>query len=156
MKQARTSIRKIKLAVAGIGIRLKDAAIIGKMRLWMFTGTVPGVIEHRRRWRRSAKRSIVPDIAPYSTGDGLAESENRHGRVITVDPFRRERMAFNPPHQRVKNLTACANRVCCCRQADWCTFQSKTFDLAIEGNVLAELVSEQSSPKGSDQPTLSG
>lgn len=46
IERPRTSIGKIELRIAAIGIRLKDAVIIGPVHLRMFAGAVP---EHRPR-----------------------------------------------------------------------------------------------------------
>lgn len=152
INRARTSIGKIELRIAGIGIRLKDTAVVGQMSLWMFAGAVPGIVEHRRRRCRSAKWGIVPDICPDPTRVGLTGRQYRNRGIVAMDPFGSKCMGFDPPQQRVKDMATGPDRISRCRQADRHTFQRKAFDLAIEGNVLSELVAKDHRQKVRARP----
>src|SRR5450631_2817451 len=63
---------QIELVIPVIGVRLQDTGILGQMRLGMFAFSVARIVEHRRRWARSAKRPVVPHIDPTSARVSLA------------------------------------------------------------------------------------
>ena len=58
----------------------------------MLAAAIARVIEHRRRRRRPAERPIVAHIDPTSPGIGLALGQDRHRRVVAVQPLGGEDM----------------------------------------------------------------
>lgn len=62
----------------------------------MFAGAVPGTMEHRRRWRRSAERGIVLDVCPDPAGVRFTGGQNRNCRIVAMNSFGCKRMGLNP------------------------------------------------------------
>ncbi len=77
----------------------------------MLAATVAGVVEHRRRRRRSAEWPIVAHVGPEPAGDGLALGQHRHGGVITVDPRSGQHVGTDQRHQRRQRGRAGADPV---------------------------------------------
>lgn len=94
----------IQAVIAGIGIRLEEAAKAGEMRLWMSTGAVGREAVPRRGRRRAAGSAVVGRIDPQSPGRGLATAgvEHRHRRVVGVDLVGLEHRVADAADDRVE------------------------------------------------------
>lgn len=136
------SIRKIEFGVAGIGIRLQNAAIAGEMRLRVLARAITGIVEHRRRCGCAAERSIVADIDPTSGGMGLSCRQDRNRRVVAVQPLCRKCMGFDPFEDRIEYGTASADATGHRRQAERNAFAFEALDLTVKRQMLAELVEQ--------------
>ena len=80
-ERARLAVGLIELGVSAKSVGLEDPGIAGQVRLRMIAAPVARVIEHRRRRRRPAERSIVAHIDPTSPGVGLTLA--RTGTVVS-------------------------------------------------------------------------
>jgi len=56
-------------------------------------------MEHRGRRRLSPEGSVVARIDPAAARSRLALRQNRHGRVVGVQPIGREDMRLDAPKQ---------------------------------------------------------
>ena len=73
--------------IAAIGIGLQNAGEALQMALGMFLPPIArGIIEGRRRLE-SAERPVIPDIGPDAARIGLSLRQDRHGRVIAMQPL---------------------------------------------------------------------
>jgi hypothetical protein len=54
----------------------------------MFMPPIPRGVINRRRRRTTAKRTIIADIGPDMPSDRFALGQDRHRRVVAVQPFR--------------------------------------------------------------------
>jgi hypothetical protein len=72
------------------------------MSFRMLAAAVAGIVEeHRRRPGLAlAERSVVADIGPQPAGDRLALGQDRHGRVVAVQPLGGKDMAADQLVQR--------------------------------------------------------
>jgi hypothetical protein len=71
------AIGLVQLVVPAVGVGLENPRIVGEVGLRMLAGSIPRVVEHRRRLRRAAERAIVAHIDPTPPGDGLALGQDR-------------------------------------------------------------------------------
>src|SRR5690348_5966292 len=105
---ARLAIGLVQLGVTAIGIGLKDPGILLQMCLRVLARPIARVVEHRRRWRRPAKRTVVAHVNPTSPSVGLALSQDRYGGVVAVHSLGLEDVAFDSPDQRCQHCAAAA------------------------------------------------
>src|SRR6202161_4971001 len=69
--RSRLPLSLVELVVSIKGICLHEAHIAGKMALRMLPGTTARVMARCRRWVFATERSVVADIGPNPTEDGL-------------------------------------------------------------------------------------
>ena len=93
---------------------------------------VPRVAEQRRRRVRTAERPVVAHIDPGSPCGGLALGEDRHRRVVGVQPLRRQHMRRYQVVQRSERHRARAQLVDQRRQAQIDAFASVAIALAVQ------------------------
>ena len=128
------------MAIAIEGVGLEQPGISGQMVLRMLALAVARVMEHRR-WRRGpAERPVVADIDPTSPGVGLALSQDRDGRIVTVQAFRRHDMGLDPPQQRIQHRAARSHDIGHGREADRHAFECVALGLPVQRLMLAELL----------------
>lgn len=89
-----SSVGRIEIAVAAIGIGLEDPGIGRQVPLQVLAGPVARVEEHGCRRILAPERPIVPDVTPQPARRGLALGQHRHGRVVAVDPLGDQNVAF--------------------------------------------------------------
>ena len=109
--RARTSVGVVKAAVARIGVGLKDSAISGEMALGMLGRSIARGVEQRRRRRSSSKRPIVANIDPDPTCRRLALGQDRHGRIVTMQPLGGHDMPLDEVVKRAKGMGASTDLV---------------------------------------------
>ena len=80
----RLAIGLVQLGVSAVRVSLENPSVVGEMRLRVLAGAVARVIEHRRRRRSAAERTIVAHINPASPGVSLALGQDWNGGVIAV------------------------------------------------------------------------
>ncbi len=148
-----TSVRQVKLAVAVEGVGLEQPGISGQMVLRMLALAIAGVIEHRRRRRCPTERPVVADIDPTSPRIGLAFSQDRDGRIVTMQAFRRHDMGLDPSQQRSQRSTARSHGIGHGREADRHTLQSIALSLPVQRLMLAELLEQYHRQQAGPRPS---
>jgi len=141
-ERARLAVGLIELGVSAKSVGLEDPGIAGQVRLRMIAAPVARVIEHRRRRRRPAERSIVAHIDPTSPGVGLTLGQDRHGGVITVQSLGGEDVSLDAPEQRRQHGAAAAHLVGQGRQAQRHAFTGIAIGLTVERLMLPELLEQ--------------
>jgi site-specific DNA recombinase len=81
------SIGLVQSVVAGVGVGLQDAGVVGQVPVRVHGGTVPRVAEHRRRRCWPTKGPIVADIGPDPASDGLTLGQHGNGGVVAMQPL---------------------------------------------------------------------
>src|SRR5262249_33308689 len=94
-----------------IGIGLKDPGILLQMCLRVLARPIARVVEHRRRRRRPAKRTVVAHVNPTSPSVGLALSQDRYDGVVAVQSLSGEDVALDLPDQRCQHRAAATHLV---------------------------------------------
>ena len=132
----------VKLVVAAIGVGLQDAGEVLKMPRGMLMPPIArGVIERRRR-RVTAKGPVVADIGPDVPRDRLAFGQDRHGRVVAMQPLGRQDMGLDQRMERLQDRRAGADLVGQRRDAQIDAFAPVSLALAVQRLVLAELLEQ--------------
>ena len=72
------------------------------MRLRMFALAVTRIIEHGRGRPGTTKGLVIANIDPAPPGVGFALGQDRHGRVVAMQPLRSQDMRFHPAQQRIE------------------------------------------------------
>ena len=89
------SRRIVKLVVPAVGVGLQDAGEVPKMPRGMLMPSIArGVIQRRRRCA-TAKRPVVTDVGLDVPRNRLAFGQDRHGRVVAVQPLGSQHMALD-------------------------------------------------------------
>ncbi len=146
-------IALIKLAIAVIGVGLQDAGISRQMRLRMLAAAIARVIEHRSRRAGAAEGLVVANVDPTSPSVGLARGQNRHGRVIAMEPLGRHHVGLHQPQDRRERRADRSHGVGHGRQRDWHTFQGVTLRLTVQRLVLTELLEHDHRQKARPRPS---
>ena len=93
--------RFIELVVSAVSVRLQDAGEAFKVANGMLMPSIArGVIQRRRRCA-TVKGPVVADIGPDVPGNRLALGQDRHGRVVAMQPFGSQDVAFDQRMQRL-------------------------------------------------------
>jgi hypothetical protein len=110
-QRTRLAVGLVQLGVTAIGIGLKDPGIHLQMRLRVLARPITRIVEHRRRRRRPAKRTVVAHVNPTARSVGLALSQDRYGGVVAVQSLSGEDVALDSPDQRCQHRAASAHLV---------------------------------------------
>ena len=140
--RTRRAAALVKLGIAAIGVGLEDSAIMGQMRLRMFTRPVARVIEHCTRWFRPAKRLVIADIDPDPADVGLAFGQNWHRGVVAVQPLGAQDVGLQAFEQRRQRRRAATNLVGQGRQTDRHTLLGIALGLPVERLMLAKFLEQ--------------
>ena len=100
-----------------------------------------GVIQHRRR-RTTVKGPIITDIGPDMPLDRLALGQDRHGRVVAMQPLGSQHVALDQRMQRLQDARAGANLVGQRRHAQIDAFAPVALALAVQWLMLAEFLEQ--------------
>ena len=73
------------------------------MPLGMFVPPIAGGVVERRRRCLAAERTVVSDVCLDMPGDRLPLGQNRHGRVVGVQPLGRQHMGLDQSVQRLQD-----------------------------------------------------
>ena len=104
--KAWTSIGFVELAESAVSVGLQDPGVRGEMALRMFASSITRVVEHGRGRCSAAEGPVVAHIDPCPAGMGLALGQNRHRRVVAVQPLGGQHMGFEAVMERTKGAAA--------------------------------------------------
>ena len=138
----RRSARRVETVVSGIGVGLQDAGEAAQMLDRMIARAVPGVMEQRRRWVRTAERAVVADIDPGPAGGGPALREHRYGGVVAMQARRCQDMGRDQVVQRLQRRGAGADLVGQRGQAEIDPFAGVAVALPVQRLMLAVLLEQ--------------
>ena len=132
----------VKFVIPAVGVGLQDAGEVSKMPHRMLMPAITRGVIQRRRWRGTAKRPVVTDIGPDVSRDRLALGQDRHGRVVAMQPLGSQDVALNERMQRLQHRRAGADLVGQRRHAQIDAFATISLALAVERLMLAELLEQ--------------
>ncbi len=92
----------------------------------MLAAPVAGVAEQRGGRSAAAERAVLADVDPEPASVGLAPGEDRHRRVIAVQPPGRQHVRGDPVVQRGERRRAGADLVGEHREAEIAPFRGRT------------------------------
>ena len=105
----------VQLVVAAISIGLQDAGEAVKVERRMLMPAITRSIKKSCRRRTSRERPIIAHIGPDAPLDCLAFGQDRHRRVIAVQPLGGQDMALDQRMERLQRRRAGADLVRQCR-----------------------------------------
>ncbi len=108
----------------------------------MFMPPIPRDVIDRRRWIIAAKRAVVPDIRPDMPGDRFTLGQDRHLRVIAMQPFGSQNVGFDQSVERLQHRRTSAHLVGQCRNAEINPFAPISLTLPVQRLMLAELLKQ--------------
>jgi hypothetical protein len=132
--------RLVKPAKAGIGVRLQDTAVMRQVPFGMIAHPIARKEIDRRRRVFAPERGIVADISPQPRLHGFCPRQQRHRRVIAVNPFGREDMDPDEIGQRRKQCGARAHMIGQSGEREVYAFARETLALPVQGLMEGELV----------------
>src|SRR6516225_1247898 len=89
-----------------------------------------------------AERPVIPDIGPDAAGDGLSCGQDRHRRIVAMQPFRRQDMGLDETVERYRGKHPGADLVGQRRDTEVDALALEALALAVQRNVLSELVEQ--------------
>jgi hypothetical protein len=87
--------RIVQLVVAVVRVGLQYAGEAVKVPHGMFVPAIARSVIERRRRRASPERPVIAYIGPDAPLDRFALSQDRHGRVVAVQPLGRQDVALD-------------------------------------------------------------
>ena len=138
-QRTRLARRVVEFIEPGIGVRLQDARIQGKVAARMRAAAITRIMEHGGRCGGTAERAVVAHVGPEAPGDGFRARQHRHRGVVAVDALGREHMRTDQHHKRHQRRRAGADPVGQGRDTQVDALAGKSLALPIEWLMLAEL-----------------
>jgi hypothetical protein len=96
----------VEAVIAAIGVGLQDTAKHIQVMLGVRAGPIARGVEEGRRRIGAAERPVVPDVGPDPAGRRLALGQDRHGRVVGVQPLGRQHMRLDQAVERCESRRA--------------------------------------------------
>ena len=112
------------------------------MPLGMLCRSIARGVKDRRRRRPAAERPVVAHIGPEAAGDRLALGQDRHRRVVAMEPLGRQDVAPGSAQQRLQHRRAGADLVGQRRHAQIDALAAIALALPVQRLMLAEFVEQ--------------
>ncbi len=109
-------------------------------------------VEQGRRGIGAAEGPVVAHVDPHAARAGLALGQHRDGGVVPVQAPRRPDVSLDEPEQRLQHARAGAHLVGQRGQAERHAFASVALGLAVQGDVLAELLEQHHGEQARARP----
>jgi hypothetical protein len=93
--RARLALGGVERVEPGIGVGLQNPCIAGEMPFGMHAFPIGRVEVHRGRRRSTGERPIIAYIGPQPPGPRLHFGQDRHCRVVAMDPLGREHVRLD-------------------------------------------------------------
>lgn len=133
--------------VAAIGVGLQDSGKDLQMVRGMLLPPIPRGTALRRRWCAAAKGTIIADIGPDVRCLCLILGQDRHRRVVIMQPFVRQNVSLDQRMKRLSREGASANLVGQGRDAQINPLAGIALTLPAERLMLAEFLEQDHGQK---------
>ena len=132
----------VEVVVAAVGIGLQDALPSGEVPVGMGHLPVAGEVKQRGRRRAARKGAVVADIGPEPCRARAAPRQQRHCRVVAVQPLRPQDMLADQTVKGGERGGTGTNLIGQRRQAEIDAFPGVALGLPVQRLMRTELLEQ--------------